>query len=46
MGSYLFGYGFCQKFSPLTLKAGLVVIEQSPFTVTWQANRISSSCPM
>src|SRR5262245_56586416 len=42
---YLFGYGFCQKLSPLQLKGGRVSIEQSPLTETWQESRISFSCP-
>jgi Phage integrase family len=31
---YLFGYGFCQKLSPLQLKPGLVSMVQSPLTRT------------
>src|ERR1700704_171877 len=43
---HLLGYGFCQKFSPLQLKAGGVSMVQSPLTRTWQDRRISSSWPM
>src|SRR5262249_30258758 len=43
---YLLGYGFCQKFSPLRFKGGRVTTEQSPFTCTLHASRISSSWPM
>src|SRR5579862_1859894 len=40
---YLFGYGFCQKTSPLMFNGGLVSIVQSPLTVHWHARRISFS---
>src|SRR5436190_6257959 len=46
MHDYLFGYGFCQKVSPLRFNAGVVSTATSPVTVHWHARRISSSWPM
>ncbi len=43
---HLFGYGFCQNTSPEMFIGGLVSTVQSPFTVHWQARRISSSWPI
>ena len=42
----MFGYGFCQKFSPLRFIAGCVSISTSPLTVHWHDRRISLSWPI
>src|SRR5437868_5658460 len=44
--TYLLGYGFCQKFSPLRSRPGRVSTVQSPSTEHWQERRISCSKPM